>query len=168
MYYAPHQAKNLYRKHLGQRRQGNSLTKTFGDLRIVHLGILSGDLPSLHPRPDHKSVHGSLDLLLLLLLHAVRHLLTVAVLLLLRTGKKAHVVGRGGRGVGEEPVAVGRHLVAHHGQVAGDDCLARVRQHRRPLAHVPTKTRRLKKLKEDFKFFAPRISQHTWTSSKSA
>lgn len=34
----------------------------------MHLGVLSGDLPPLHPRPDHEGVHRPLDLLLLGLL----------------------------------------------------------------------------------------------------
>ena len=37
-----------------------------GDLRVVHLGVLLGHLPPLSPGPDHEGVHGTLDVVLLL------------------------------------------------------------------------------------------------------
>ena len=39
-------------------------TETFGDLGIVHLGIVLSDLATLETRPDHEGVHGSLDVVL--------------------------------------------------------------------------------------------------------
>jgi hypothetical protein len=38
-----------------------------GDLGVVHLGVLLGDLASLHPGPDHEGVHRPLDVVLQLL-----------------------------------------------------------------------------------------------------
>ena len=38
-----------------------ALTETFGDLRVVHVGLHLGDLPPLDLRPHHKRIHGTFD-----------------------------------------------------------------------------------------------------------
>lgn len=48
-------------------------TQPLGDLRVVHLRVVQGDLPALYPRPDHERVHRTLDVLLALRVHAWRH-----------------------------------------------------------------------------------------------
>lgn len=37
------------------------LTEPLGDLAVVHLGVVVGDLLALRARPDHEGVHGPLD-----------------------------------------------------------------------------------------------------------
>ena len=42
-----------------------------GDLGVVHFWILLSNLPALNTGPDHEGVHGSLDVLLLILVGRV-------------------------------------------------------------------------------------------------
>ncbi|CAB0017860.1 unnamed protein product, partial [Nesidiocoris tenuis] len=39
------------------------LTETFRYFRVMHFGVVLSDFPSLKPRPNHESVHGSLYVL---------------------------------------------------------------------------------------------------------
>jgi len=50
---------------LGLRQQLPFGTQTLGDLRVVHLGVILGDLATLQAGPDHEGVHGTLDVTLL-------------------------------------------------------------------------------------------------------
>ena len=40
-------------------------SQTFGDLRIVHFGIVLSHFAPLTPGPDHESVHGSFDVIVI-------------------------------------------------------------------------------------------------------
>ena len=40
------------------------LTQTFGDLRVVHFGVVLCDFAPLETGPDHEGVHGPFDVLL--------------------------------------------------------------------------------------------------------
>ena len=43
------------------------LTKSFRDLRVVHLWVVLSDLATLEPGPDHKGIHWPLDVILVAL-----------------------------------------------------------------------------------------------------
>lgn len=50
--------------HLGEQLPLGA--EPFGNLRIVHLGVVLGHLPPLSPRPHHERVHRPLDMLLMM------------------------------------------------------------------------------------------------------
>lgn len=46
---------------------GPALTKSLGDLRVVHLWVVLRNLAALQSRPDHEGVHRPLDVVLAVL-----------------------------------------------------------------------------------------------------
>ena len=67
-----------HRTFCQDKKRWYELTESFRNFRVVHFGIVLGDFAALETRPDHKGVHGSLDVILTVLAVAATRFITAA------------------------------------------------------------------------------------------
>ncbi len=111
-------------------------SQPLGNLRVVHLWVVLGNLPSLQSGPDHEGVHWPLDVVILLgsgshgsgVVQTHAGVAQVLLLLLLLSAQMGVLRGRGGHGghggeagAGEAAVEAGGggHAREHGGHAAG-------------------------------------------------